>query len=147
MPYQSKLAAVLFQRKRNEEEASRVFLTSKNILISEQEQLHLLDNKLQATLDDLTEKQAGGSTSYEMALYFRFIEMFRGRVEAQRKAVFNQEHVCEAKRALLEISVKERKAVEIIEEKRKNEYLKAAAKKEQAVLDEIGGQLRLRHHA
>ncbi len=147
MPYQSKLAAVLFQRKRNEEEASRVFLTSKNILISEQGKLHLLDHKLQATLDDLTEKQAGGSTSAEMALYFRFIEMLRGRIEEQSKAVLNQEQVCEAKRALLEMGVKERKVVEIIEEKRKKEYLKVAAKKEQAVLDEIGGQLRLRRHA
>ncbi len=146
MPYQSKLAAVLFQRKRNEEDSSRAFLTAKNVLASEQEILRLLDNKLQTTLDDLAEKQSAGSTSAEMALYFRFIAMFRDRVAAQTKAVVNQEKVCEAKRALLEISVKERKAVEIIEEKRQKEYLKGVMKKEQAVLDEIGGQLMLRHH-
>jgi len=147
MPYQSRLSAVLFQRKRHEEEASRVFLTARNLFIAEQEQLRLLDNKLQSTLNDLTEKQAGGSTPAEMTLYFLFIEMFRGRIAAQAKAVVNQEQVCEAKRALLEIAVKERKAVETIEEKREKEYSQGVMKKEQAILDEIGGQLRLRSHA
>jgi flagellar export protein FliJ len=147
MPYQSKLSAVLFQRKRNEDEASRAFLMAKNILFSEQEQLRLLNHKLQTTFDDLTEKQSRGSTPDEMVLYFRFMEMFRGKIEAQTQTVFNQEQVCETRRALLEVAVKERKAVEIIDEKRKKEYIKEVEKKEQAVLDEIGGQLRLRQHA
>ncbi len=146
MPYKSKLSAVLFQRKQNEEEASRAFLTAKNVLVSAQAQLQLLNNKLQETLDDLTIKQTEGVTSEELVLYFRFIEMFQGRTTQQAKAVIHQETVCETKRGLLETAVKERKAVEIIEEKRKKEYIKEVTKKEQAVLDEIGGQLRLRQH-
>jgi len=146
MPYQSKLAVVLFQRKRNEEDASRAFLNAKHHLVSEQEQLCLLDNKLQTTLDDLTLKQSGGAASEEITLYFRFIEMFQGKVAAQATVVNQQEAVCEQKRAQLEMAVKERKAVETIEEKREKAYFKEIMKKEQTLLDEIGGQLRLRRH-
>ncbi len=146
MPYKSKLAAVLFQRKRREDEAERVFLTAKNQLVSEEEHLSLLNVKLQATLDDLTTKQAEGATAEEISRYLRFIEMFQETVNKQAKALLRQEEVCEASRAQLVIAVKERKAVETIEEKREKTYSKEVTKKEQAILDEIGGQLRLRPH-
>jgi flagellar export protein FliJ len=147
MPYQSRLAGVLFQRKYNEEEAERAFLTAKNILLSEQEKLRLLQNKFHATLDDLTTIEERGGASDEIALYFRYIEWLQGVVDKQRTAIVRQEAICEVKRVQLTTAVQERKAVETIEEKRKTDYRNAAAKKEQIVLDEIGGQLKMRNHA
>ncbi|MBI3358688.1 MAG: flagellar export protein FliJ [Nitrospirae bacterium] len=146
MPYRSRLVAVLFQRKRREDDLSRAFLTAKNHLVAEQERLRLLEIKLQTTLDDLTAKQEGGSTSEEIALYLRFIGMLQGAVDKQMRVVLHQEGVCELNRAQLATAVKERKAVETIDGKREKDYLKAVTKKEQAVLDEIGGQLKMRQH-
>ncbi len=145
MPYQSRFSAVLLQRQYKEEDAYRTFVDAKHLLETEQEHLRLLDKKIQATLDHLTERQERLVSAEELSLYFRFIARLRERVADQTKTVFHQEEVCEEKRVILDRAVKERKAVETIEEKRKKEYLKVLFKKEQAVLDEIGGQLQLRH--
>jgi flagellar export protein FliJ len=144
MPYQSRLGSVLFQRKLNEDTASREFITQKNLLDVEQERLRSLEQKIGSTLDDLAARQESGGTSEEITLYFRFITMMKEKVEAERKTVLHQEKICEAKRFLLETAVRERKAVETIEKKRKEAYFKEIEKKEQAALDEIGGQLKYR---
>jgi flagellar export protein FliJ len=115
------------------------------LLATEEAHLHLLDEKLRSTLDYLGERQTKGGSSEEITLYFRFITNLKERVEAARKIVLNQEALCEEKRARLEIAVKERKAVETVEGKREAVYFKEVGKKEQAVLDEIGGQIKSRH--
>ncbi|MEK7286228.1 MAG: flagellar export protein FliJ [Nitrospirota bacterium] len=144
MPYQSRLGAVFFQRKNNEELALQELAQQQNRLTIEQECLQSLEKKMQVTLEDLVVRQSEGGGAYELTLYFRFIMALQEKVDLQKKAIHHQEAVCEAKRVLLETAVKERKAVEEIEKKREAEYLKVQAKREQDELDEIGGQLKFR---
>ncbi|MEK7702619.1 MAG: flagellar export protein FliJ [Nitrospirota bacterium] len=144
MAYQSRLGAVLFQRKNNEDLAVQEFARQKNLLMIEWERLQSLKEKLQLTLEELAVKQSQGGSAEEFTLYFRFIGEMQEKVETARKFVSQQEVVCESRRVLLETAVKERKAVEAIEEKRKEAYFEERMKKEQEALDEIGGQLKLR---
>ncbi len=147
MPYQSRLSAVLLQRHYKEEEATRVFVEAKELLVIEHERLRAMDKTLQSAVDHLVERQKTAVSSEELLLYFRFLGRVREQVAHQEKAVLRQEEVCEVKRAILETAVKEKKAVKIIEEKRERAYFKGLSIKEQAVFDEIGGQrsFRKRH--
>ena len=144
MAYQSRLSAVLLLRTLHEEEAFREWVVAKDCLAKESERLCHLNERLQTTLNNLAEKQNHLVSSDEMTLYFRFIGNLREGITHQKKIVDHQEVVCEGKRGLLEIAVKEKKIVKRIEEKRKSSYLTARLKKEQAELDEMSGQLKLR---
>jgi flagellar export protein FliJ len=146
MAYQSRLLGVLFQRGYQEEEAMRIFEEARVQLGLEQDRLMGLNQTRQARLSDLTEKQRQSANAEELSLYFRFIERLRGSIIKQTETVRSAEAVCEEKRALLERAIREKKVVERIDEKRKKEYWKIVSKKEQAVLDEVGGQLVLRQH-
>ena len=128
----------------HEEEAFREWEMAKDILATEKKRLFQLDDMLQLTLDDLAEKQGHLISADEMTLYFRFIGNLREGIIRQRKIVDHQDALCEEKRGLLEMAVKEKKVVEQVEAKRKSGYLMAHFKKEQGELDEISGQLKWR---
>ena len=140
MAYRSTLSAVLLLRTLHEEDAFREWAIAKDSLIHEEERLHQMNERLRETLEDLAERQRAFISSDDMTLYFRFIGNLREAIAYQKKIVAHQEAVCEEKRGLLEIAVKERKIVERIEEKRRSSYFTALLKKEQAQLDEISGQ-------
>jgi flagellar export protein FliJ len=144
MAYQSRLSAVILMRTLQEEEAHREWAGAKGLLAQEQERLNQLGKKLQITLTALTDLQKGFVAADEVTLYFDFIENLREGIKHQKKIVAHQEAVCEEKRVLLDMAVKERKVVETVEERRKRAYFNQIFKKEQTVLDEISGQLKLR---
>jgi flagellar export protein FliJ len=144
MPYRSQLSAVLLLRTLHEEEAFREWGLAKDSLASEKQRLCRLHERLQSTLDDLAEKQEHLVSADEITIYFRFIDNLREGITGQQKIVDHQEAICEGKRGLLEMAVKEKKSVEQIEEKRRSGYFMARFKKEQTELDELGGQLKLR---
>ena len=147
MPYQSRLGAVLLMRTLKEEEAHREWARARKILDAQQACLNAFNTTLQTTLTGLAGLQNGGFVvAQDLTLYFRFIENVREGIKQQEQVVMREEAVCEGKRALLEEAVKARKVIETIEEKRKGAYWDALYKKEQAVLDEISGQLPVRSH-
>jgi flagellar FliJ protein len=138
--YQSKLEAVLRQRKRREEEVQEKFIEMKRDLSRAEDQLLHLHKEFEAALKELAEEQVKGIAPGELDLYYRFIKQQYDRLEERRKVVRQLSDQCEKKRQDLLEATREKKVVEKIEEKRKDVYLKDLEKKERDLLDELAGR-------
>lgn len=138
--YQSKLDAVLRQRKHREEEVQEEFIELKHDFDAAQNHLHRLHRELESALKELAEQQVKGIAPGELDLYYRLIKHQYDRLEARRSALRDLSDQCERKREDLLKATREKKVVEKIEEKRKEIYLKDLEKKERNLLDELAGR-------
>ncbi|GEM_PF-2940347 len=138
--YESKLDAVLRQRKHHEEAVRDEFLEVKHSLDAAEDQLHRLHKELEAALQDFAAQQGQGMAPGEMDLYYHFLKQQCDRLAERRAAVETLADQCERKRQDLLEATREKKVVEKIEANRKEVYLKDLQKKEEVLLDELGGR-------
>lgn len=138
--YQSKLDAVLKQRKRREEEVQEEFIEIKHDLNTAEDQVNDLHREFEAALKDLADQQKSGIAPGELDLYYRLIKQQYDRLEERRKTLQRLADQCEKKRLDLLEARCEKKAVEMIEKKRKEVHQKALEKKERDLFDELGGR-------
>lgn len=138
--YQSKLDAVLQQRKRHEEAVQGEFLGVKHSLDAAEDQLRQLHQELEAAMQEFTAQQGKGISPSEMDLYYRFLKQQYDKLEERRMAVQRLADQCERKRQDLLEATREKKVVEKIEANRKEAYLKELRRKEQIILDELAAR-------
>lgn len=112
----------------------------KHSLDAAEDQLRRLHKELEAALHDFSEQQGKGMAPGEMDLYYRFLKQQYDRLEERRTAVQRLTDQCDRKRQDLLEATREKKVVEKIESDRKEAYLKDLQKKEQNLLDELGGR-------
>lgn len=96
--YQSKLDAVLQQRKRHEEAVQGEFLGMKHSLDAAEDQLRQLHKEMEAAMQEFTEQQGKGISPSEMDLYYRFLKQQYDKLEERRLAVQRLADQCERKR-------------------------------------------------
>ncbi len=138
--YQSRLGAVIRHRKHLEEEAQIEFVRAKNALFAEEEKLQHLMRQLERALSDLLARQLRGMAADEIDIYHRFIKRQNGSVDDCRKTIHLLAQQAEEKREVLMRALQDRKAIESVEDVRKEAFIKEWNKKEQNLMDEIGGR-------
>ena len=140
MPYRSKLDAVLRLRDFNEEIAHQDFMRLKGLLVEEEDAYHALQVSLNIAADSLEKRQGNGLDVTALEMHYNYFRKVCTEASRRQRAIHLLSRTCEAKREVLVDAVKERQVVETIETRRKDEYLREVRKKEQQVLDEIGGR-------
>ena len=140
MPYQSKLDAVLRLRDFNEEVAHQNFTKLKGLLAEQEDAYDLLKGRLEVAAESLKRRQCNGLDVAALETHYSYFRKACTEARERQHAIRVLSRCCEAQQAVLVEAVKERQVVEAIETRRKSEYLREVRKKEQQVLDEVGGR-------
>ncbi len=138
--YKSRLEAVLKHRLHLEKEAQVEFVHAQNRLLEEEGKQKQLKQDMEKTLNRLSTGQGQGMLADEMGVYYSFIKRQNERIEESQQAIALLSDQCEEKRARLFETMRDRKAIDKVEAVRKEAFLKEQNKKEQDILDEIGGR-------
>jgi flagellar FliJ protein len=137
-----RLAVVLRQRKRAEQEAQRELAVRHAKLVEAENDLRNLDDRVRAASEDLRQNHLTGSLDLNfLAAHRRYLNaMQRQALDLIQKIAVAQKHVDEA-RLLLAEAAKKRKAIEKLREKQFARWQEEIARKELAQMDEIGMQI------
>lgn len=143
--YQFRLHRVLEYRQMLEERVEREFHAVQKILQQEKALLERLQKEYQESLEKwtalpLTRKILGA----ELKLRYRYQLLLAQKIEAQKAVVAKQAEMVNAKQQDLLKARQEKKAIEKLQEKDKQRYLKEQAKQEQLFFDEFA--LKGGHH-
>ncbi len=138
--YQSRLGTVIFYRKHLEEEARIAFVRAKGALSAEEDRLCHLMGQLERVLSGFSARQLQGMTAEEVDIYHQFIKRQNNSIDDCKKAIILLAQQAEEKREALMRAVQDKKAIEKVEEIRKEAFIKELDKKEQNLMDEIGGR-------
>ncbi len=129
---------ILNYRKILEEQVMQEFSEQVRDLEREKEKLHSLRAKKAALLAELMQKQAGTLTATEISLYFEYVKRLREQEVAQVVLIANREKALEEKREELVEAVKRRKIMEILRQKKLENFQKEWNHKESVELNEQG---------
>jgi flagellar FliJ protein len=136
--FQFKLQPVLDYRKQIEEQLLSEFADAKRRLTCEQERLELLENKKKDLITQLESMGEGDVTVADISLCRSYLERIRDDENNQREVVLQLDGELEDKRSKLVDAIKKRKLLEIIKEKKTEEYRTNLIYNERKELDEFG---------
>ena len=140
MSYRSKLDAVLRLRDFKEEVAHQDFMKLKGLLVEQEDAYSVLRESLDIAAAGLAKKQGNGLDVTALDMHYNYFRKACTEASERQRAIQILSRGCEAQRKVLVEAVQERQVVETIETRRKGEYLREVNKKEQSVLDEVGGR-------
>lgn len=129
---------VLNVRKLAEEQVLQEFSEQVRGLECERERLRSIRGEKAAVLAELMRRQEGSLNSGEIAIAFGYIRSLRQREVAQVVLIGDREKALEAKREQLVEAVKRRKIMEILKQKKFDQYWKEWNRKESVELNEQG---------
>jgi len=133
-----KLQPVLDYRKQIEEQFLSEFADTKRRLNYEKERLELLENKKKDLITQLESMGEGDVTVADISLCQSYLERMRDEEICQCKVVVRLDEELENKRIKLVDAIKKRKVLEIIKEKKTEEYKTNLIYNERKELDEFG---------
>ena len=140
MPYRSRLETVLRLRDFNEEIAHQEFMKLKGLLAEQEDAYNTLRAHLDTAADGLAKRQGNGLDVTALDMHYSYFRKACAEASQRQRAIQVLLRGCEAQREVLVEAVRERQVVEAIETRRKGEYRREVNKKEQQVLDEVGGR-------
>jgi flagellar FliJ protein len=129
---------ILNYRKILEEQVMQEFSGLVRDLESEKETLRSLQEEKAALLRELMKKQEGSLTATEISLYFESIKRLREREVAQVLLIAEKEEALERKRQDLAEAMKQRKIMEILKQKKRENFQKEMNHRESMELNEQG---------
>ncbi len=129
---------VLNVRKLAEEQVLQEFSAQVRGLEVEKERLRSIRGEKEAVLAELMRRQGGSLNAGEIGLAFGYIRGLRQREVAQVVLIADREKALEAKREELSEAVKRRKIMEILRQKKFDQYWKEWNHRESVELNEQG---------
>lgn len=129
---------VLNVRKLAEEQVMQEFSEQVRNLESERERLRSIRGEKAAVLAELMRRQEGSLNAGEIGLAFGYIRSLRQREVAQVVLIADREKALDVKREELTEAMKRRKIMEILKQKKFEQYWKAWNQKESVELNEQG---------
>jgi flagellar FliJ protein len=129
---------VLNVRKLAEEQVMQEFSEQVRGLEREKEHLRSIRGEKAGVLAELMRRQAGDLNAAEIGFTFEYIRNLRGREVAQVVLIADREKSLEAKREELLEAVKGRKIMEILKQKKLEQYWKEWNHRESVELNEQG---------
>ncbi len=142
--YKFPLGAVLNHRKFLEENLQKDLGLLNGMLVKEQERLADFKRARNDFSKELQDKQQKSITISETQLYVRFIEKLSRQLDIQKKRILDAEKDVAEKREELIEAVKNRKALEKLEEKGLEKYEHDMMRKEQNFINEMAA-VRFKH--
>jgi flagellar FliJ protein len=133
-----KLQPVLDYRKQIEEQLLSEFADAKRRFNYEKERLELLENRKKDLITQLESMSEGDVTVADISLCQSYLERIRDDENCQRDVVLRLDKELEVKRIKLVDAIKKRKVLEIIKEKKTEEYRANLILNERKELDEFG---------
>ena len=129
---------VLNVRKLTEEQVMQEFSEQVRGLEREKDHLRSIRGEKAGVLEELMRRQAGNMNAAEIGLTFDYIKNLRQREVAQVVLIADRERSLEAKREELLEAVKGRKIMEILKQKKHDQYWKEWNHRESVELNEQG---------
>ena len=129
---------VLNVRKLTEEQVMQEFSEQLRGLEREKDHLRSIRGEKAGVLEELMRRQAGNMNAAEIGLTFDYIKNLRQREVAQVVLIADREKSLEAKREELLEAVKGRKIMEILKQKKHDQYWKEWNHRESVELNEQG---------
>jgi len=129
---------VLNVRKLAEEQILQEFSEQVRGLERERERLRSIRGEKAAVLAELMRRRDGALNAGEIGLAFGYLRSLRQREVAQAVLVADRERALEAKRDELTEAMKRRKIMEILRQKKFDQYWKEWTRKESVELNEQG---------
>jgi len=129
---------VLNVRKLTEEQVMQEFSEQVRGLEREKDHLRSIRGEKAGVLEELMRRQAGNMNAAEIGLTFDYIKNLRQREVAQVVLIADKEKSLEAKREELLEAVKGRKIMEILKQKKHDQYWKEWNHRESVELNEQG---------
>ena len=129
---------VLNVRKLTEEQVMQEFSEQVRGLEREKDHLRSIRGEKAGVLEELMRRQAGNMNAAEIGLTFDYIKNLRQREVAQVVLIADREKSLEAKREELLEAVKGRKIMEILKQKKLEQYWKEWNHRESVELNEQG---------
>jgi len=129
---------VLNVRKLTEEQVMQEFSEQVRGLEREKDHLRSIRGEKAGVLEELMRRQAGNMNAAEIGLTFDYIKNLRQREVAQVVLIADREKSLEAKREELLEAVKGRKIMEILKQKKHDQYWKEWNHRESVELNEQG---------
>jgi flagellar FliJ protein len=129
---------VLNVRKLAEEQVLQQFSEQVRSLEVERERLRSIRGEKEAVLAELMRRQGGSLNAGEIGIAFGYIRGLRQREVAQVVLIADREKALEAKREELSDAVKRRKIMEILRQKKFDQYWKEWNHRESVELNEQG---------
>ena len=129
---------VLNVRKLAEEQVMQEFSEQVRGLEREKDHLRSIRGEKAGVLEELMRRQAGNMNAAEIGLTFDYIKNLRQREVAQVVLIADREKSLEAKREELLEAVKGRKIMEILKQKKHDQYWKEWNHRESVELNEQG---------
>jgi len=129
---------VLNVRKLAEEQILQEFSEQVRVLERERERLRSIRGEKAAVLAELMRRRDGALNAGEIGLAFGYLRSLRQREVAQAVLVADRERALEAKRDELTEAMKRRKIMEILRQKKFDQYWKEWTRKESVELNEQG---------
>ena len=120
-----------------EEQAKTEYGKALNKLEEEKNILLNLENKKQENILSFRESINKGVKPNYINSINQYISLIEKKIEAQIETVNKTKDFVEERRVILLNSMKERKVLEALKEKEKENYFKEEIKKEQKIIDEI----------
>ena len=135
--FQFSLQSLLDHRIRLEEARQKEFSDRKKKYLREEERLARLVWDRSRCSKEFSQKQAEGVLVTESLLYTAYLARLADEIRIQQKAVEQAAAKMEKKRQELVQALKDRKTIEKLKEKKYRDYLRAAKKLEEKLMDEV----------
>jgi len=138
--FRFRLANLFRLRGVEEDKKKREFGIALGHLGREENKLKELGGTLSEHEKHMEEQGQGAVSAQELQNNFNYARSLDGRIEEQQKNVKNAEDTMKAKRADLAEASKQKKILERLQDRDREEYNHAVAKEEQANIDELNTQ-------
>ncbi|MGQ9603167.1 MAG: flagellar export protein FliJ [bacterium] len=141
-----KLEPVVSLKKQKENQHKAALARAKDELTKRQNRLiNLCEHKNECEKALVDELLTNTMDISRKIIFYAYLERLADEITQQREQVTEAEKDVEEKRHLLLKSSREKKSLEKLKHRMWERYLKKMRKTEQAVLDEVGGQMRSRN--
>jgi len=138
--YQSRLDAVLRLRDFKEEAAHHDFMKLSGLLVEQEDAYNILLERLDVAAEGLAKKQGDDLDLTALDTHYSYFRKACTEASQRHRTIQVLSRSCEVQRQVLVEAVQDRQVVETIETRRKDAYRREVNKKEQHVLDEVGGR-------
>jgi len=141
-----RLEPVVSLKKQKENERKAALARAKDELAERQRKLiNLCEHRDECEKALVNELLAGSVDISRKVIFYAYLERLADEIAQQREQVTDAKRDVEEKRNLLLESSREKKTLEKLRERMWERYLKETRRLEQAMLDEVGGQMHSRN--
>lgn len=135
------LQSVLRHRQMKEDQARRDFLWVKGLFDQRRDALDRLFDVRRRTRDEMGTKTGGAVEVKELLRYQRYLNGLRYQIATARAELATVEKELDARRQLFEKARRERKVMDKLRERRREDWAVEVRRAEQKETDEVGAQL------